>query len=135
MMLIDTRTLVDFFHQRDTPQTLLLDRQLGCEQLLLGDLVYYQVMRGFRRDSDLELAQSVLQPLQRQALVTEESVAAGIAHYRKLRACCDASPATTAMFLATHCLLHEQPLLFSDPAFAPMVTHLELYDRLTLDGS
>jgi len=135
MTLIDTRTLIDFFHDQETPQTRLLDSQLGREQFVLGDLVHYELMRGFRRDSDLELAGSVLQPLQRQALVTEESVAAGIAHYRKLRACCDASPATTAMFLATHCLLHEQPLLFSDPAFAPMVTHLELYDRLTLDGS
>ena len=133
MMLIDTRTLVDFFHQRDTPQTLLLDRQLGCEQLLLGDLVYYQVMRGFRRDSDLELAQSVLQPLQRQALVNEESIAASIAYFRKLRACSNASPGTTTLFLTTHCLLNDLPLLFSNPAFQPMVTHLGLFDRLALD--
>ena len=130
MTLIDTRTMVDYLHGDRTPQTRLLDEQLGRERFILGDLVYYELLRGFRRDADYQLARSILQPLERHALVSEQSIAAGIDFFRELRACCDASPATTTMLLASHCLLNDLPLLFSDPDFSPMVRHLGLNDRL-----
>lgn len=130
MTLVDVRTLVDYLHAQHTPQTELLDSILGRERVILGDLVYYEVMRGFRRDSDYQLALSVLEPLEQQPLSYRQSVASGIEHFRLLRNQANATPPTTAMLLASHCLLKGLPLLFSDPVFAPMVDRLGLIDRL-----
>ena len=133
MTLVDTRTLVDFLHHEQTPQTALLDRILSTERVIIGDLVYYELMRGFRRDSDYQLALSVLQALEQQPLSTPQSVAAGIEHYRFLRNSCDSTPPTTTVLLAAHCVLEGLPLLFTDPAFEPMVTRRGLIDRLAVD--
>ena len=133
MMLIDTRTLVDYLHDQQTPQTTLLDRCLSRERIIIGDLVYYELMRGFRRDSDLQLARPVLEPLERQTLSYPTSIAASIEHYRFLRNYCDTTPPTTTILLAAHCLLGNSPLLFSDPAFEPMVERLGLIDRLGME--
>ena len=132
MTLVDTRTWVDFLHAEQTPQTTLLDRILSSERVIMGDLVYYDVMRGFRRDSDYQLALSVLKPLERQSLSTPQIIASGIEHYRLLRNRAHGTPPTTAMLLASHCLLEDLPLLFSDPIFEPMVAQLGLTNRLDL---
>ena len=132
MTLVDIRTLVDYLHALHTPQTVLLDQILGHERVILGDLVYYEVMRGFRRDADYQLARSVLEPLERHSLSYRQSVASGIEHFRLLRNQAHCTPSTTTMLLASHCLLEGLPLLFSDAVFAPMVDRLGLVDRLQL---
>jgi len=133
MMLVDTRTLIDYLHAEQSPQTALLDSRLSHERIIIGDLVYYEVMRGFRRDSDLQLAQTVLEPLERHTLSYPQSIAASIEHYRLLRNQCDSTPPTTTVLLASHCVLNGLPLLFTDPAFEPMVERLGLVDRLGIE--
>ncbi len=133
MTLVDTRTWVDFLHQRDTPATALLDALLSQERIILGDLVRYELLTGFRRDADFELVESTLAPLECQPLVTPESTRLAIGHCRTLRSRHQASPDTVSMMLASHCLIHRLPLLFSNPVFVPMVNHLGLMDRSQLD--
>jgi len=130
MTLVDTHTMVDFLHDRQTPQTQLLDQQLGKELFILGDLVYYELLRGFRRNSDLQLARAALEPMERQALVNQQSVEEAAEHFRLLRSEHNLFPDTTQMLLATHCMINNLPLLFSDDCFAPMVDKMGLIDRL-----
>lgn len=129
MTLVDTRTWVDFLHRNNTPQARLLNSLLGRERVLMGDLVYYELLCGFRRDSDYRLALSALQRLEHRQLISEETIPAAAENYRLLRECCNTAADSTAVFLATHCVLNNLPLLFTGPEFSPMVTHLGLSDR------
>ena len=52
MILVDSSVWIDFFNGRDTRQTDLLDGLLGEEEVLAWDLIYVEVLRGFRRDEN-----------------------------------------------------------------------------------
>lgn len=135
MTLVDTATWVDFLHDRDTPATGMLDRLLSRERIILGDLVWYELLRGFRRDSDFELAHSLLEPLERRQLVTPEVSRAAVGHFRLLRNQFQTAPDTVSMMVASYCLEYDVPLLFSKPVFHVIAGHLGLQDRMRSGAS
>ena len=60
MILVDSSVWIDFFNGRLTRETDELDRLLGREVLLTGDLILAEVLQGFRRDADFRRAQALL---------------------------------------------------------------------------
>ena len=54
MVLVDSSVWIDYFNGADTWQVERLDRLLGREPIIIGDLILAEVLQGFRSDRDFE---------------------------------------------------------------------------------
>jgi hypothetical protein len=50
MILVDSSVWIDYFRGAATAECDLLDRLLGSERLLTGDLILVEVLQGFRSE-------------------------------------------------------------------------------------
>jgi predicted nucleic acid-binding protein len=50
VILVDSSVCIDFFRNRPTVQAEWLDKNLGVEGLVVGDLILAEVLRGFKDD-------------------------------------------------------------------------------------
>jgi predicted nucleic acid-binding protein len=73
MTLVDSSVWIDYFRGRATAATDLLDRLLGSERLLTGDLILAEVLQGFRSERDFRRALSLLGELEFSPLAGRET--------------------------------------------------------------
>lgn len=60
MILVDSSVWIDYFRGTPTPQTDALHAWLGTEPIAIGDLILTEVLQGFNRDRDFNLAKTLL---------------------------------------------------------------------------
>ena len=130
MILVDSSVWVDYFNGQLTPETDYLDSLLGSEPVAIGDLILTEVLQGFRSDADYEAARELF-----ATLTTYDMLGAGLAvktagNYRLLRKKGITVRKTADAIIATFCIEHQIPLLFSDRDFDPFVKHLALKPAL-----
>lgn len=124
--LVDTSVWVDYFGGRSTPQTEWLDRGLGTEPLVLGDLIVGEVLRGFGEGRPWEEARRAMQRFRVYTLGGLELTLRCAGLQRQLRSRNAPVPGQVDCLIATFCLEAGFPLLHSDPAFQPFEQHLGL---------
>ena len=126
MILVDSSVWIDFFRNQPTPQVEWLDKNLGVEGLLVGDLILAEVLRGFKDDRGLNEARRMLGKLE-QVSLCGEALAVGAAHnFRKLRRLGATIRGTVDVVIATRCLVDGYRLLHSDHDFDAFELHLGL---------
>ena len=88
MMLVDASVWIDFFKQADTPQCRQLAQWLEDGDVTVGnaDLVMFEVLRGFRRDSACQEAEALFQALPQVEIGGADNALQAAALYRRLRA-------------------------------------------------
>jgi len=64
MILVDSSVWIDYFRGVATAECDLLDRLLGSERLLTGDLILVEVLQGFRSEIALRRALDLLGSLE-----------------------------------------------------------------------
>jgi predicted nucleic acid-binding protein len=126
MILVDSSVWIDFFNGRTTRQTELLDGLLGEEEVLTGDLIYVEVLQGFRRERELVRAKRALDALPFANLLGREVALASAMNYRALRQRAVTVRATIDVIIGTFCLHYGHILLHADRDFEPMREHLGL---------
>ncbi len=126
MILVDSSVWIDFFNGRDTRQTDLLDGLLGEEEVLIGDLIYVEVLQGFRREREFQRAKHALDALPLADLLGREIALASAMNYRALRQRAITVRGTIDMIIATFCVQNGHVLLHADRDFEPMREHLGL---------
>ena len=126
MVLVDSSVWIDFFNGRETPATSKLDGLLPSTVLAVGDLILAEVLQGFRRDADYRTAKSLLLDLECHTLGGMEIAQSAAEHFRTLRKRGVTVRKTVDCFIATYCIAHELPLLYSDRDFEPFRKHLGL---------
>lgn len=126
MILVDSSVWIDFFRNQATVQAEWLDRNLGVEGLLVGDLVLAEVLRGFRDDRGFDEARRMLGRLQQVSLCGEELAVEAARNYRLLRAKGVTVRGTIDVIIATRCLLDDLVLLHSDRDFDAFEAYLGL---------
>jgi predicted nucleic acid-binding protein len=60
VIVVDSSVWIDFFRNQPTPQAQGLDRKLGVEGLVVGDLILAEVLRGFKDDRGFNEARRML---------------------------------------------------------------------------
>lgn len=60
MILVDSSVWIDFFRNKPTLQAEWLDRNLGVEGLVVGDLILAEVLQGFKDDKGFDEARRLL---------------------------------------------------------------------------
>jgi predicted nucleic acid-binding protein len=117
VILVDTSVWIDFFNGRGTAEADLLDRLLGQEPILIGDLILTEVLQGFRRDAEYRKAKALLDTLEFRTLGGRAVALAAAANYRRLRRRGITPRKTIDMIIGTYCLVNGLTLLHSDRDF------------------
>jgi predicted nucleic acid-binding protein len=126
VILVDTSVWIDYFNGRATPETDLLERMLGSERLLFGDLILAEVLQGFRSESDFRQALRLLGALEFCPIGGREIAILAAKHYRTLRARGVTVRKTIDVLIATFCIKRSHLLLHSDRDFDGFERHLGL---------
>ncbi|OGT71574.1 MAG: twitching motility protein PilT [Gammaproteobacteria bacterium RIFCSPLOWO2_02_FULL_57_10] len=126
MILVDSSVWIDYFLGNDTPQVEILHRSLGVREVGVGDLVLTEVLQGFREDKDYRIARSIMGELTVFEMLGKDLAIKSAENFRKLRKQGITVRKTADVIIATYCIEHGIPLLFSDKDFKPFVQHLQL---------
>ncbi|KXV70124.1 twitching motility protein PilT [Acetobacter cerevisiae] len=126
MILVDSSVWIDFFRGTVTPQVDALDRLLGEELVVIGDLMMTEVLQGFASERDFNKARRLLGALDLVEIGGRDVMIEAARYFRDLRARGITIRKTIDTLIATRCIVSGYRLLYSDRDFDPFVTHLGL---------
>lgn len=126
MILVDSSVWIDFFRNEPSPQAEWLDRRLGIEGLVVGDLVLAEVLQGFKDDKGFNEARRLLARLEHVHIGGVDLAIDAARNYRRLRRLGVTVRGTVDVLIATRCLTSGLRLLHSDRDFDPFEKHLGL---------
>lgn len=126
MILVDSSVWIDFFNGTACSETDKLNKILGLEEVVIGDLILTEVLQGFRSDTDYKTAKNVLTSLTVHNLLGKELAIKSANNFRKLRKKGITIRKTADVIIATYCIENKIPLLFTDKEFIPFVNNLRL---------
>jgi len=126
MIMVDTSVWIDYFNGQATEQTDRLNQALGNEVVLIGDLIYTEILQGFRNEADFRTAKKILDWLPSKNMLGKPIAMASVQNYRYLRKNGVTVRKTIDVIIGTYCIGHNLPLLFSDKDFEPMIKYLDL---------
>jgi predicted nucleic acid-binding protein len=127
VILIDTSVWIDFFRNRPTPQAEWLDRNLGLEALVVGDLILAEILHGFKEDKGFNEARRLLGRLEQVNIGGMDLAVEAAQNYRRLRRAGVTVRGTMDVLIATRCLTDSMRLLHSDQDFDAFERHLGLH--------
>ncbi len=126
MILVDSSVWIDYFVGRDTAAVERLDSLLGNTSIIMGDLILAEVLQGFQRDKDFEIAKDMLLGMPFMAMGGLELALESATNYRFLRKNGVTVRKTIDVMIGTFCIHYQLPLLHDDRDFDPMVEFLGL---------
>lgn len=123
MIVVDTSVWVDYFNGTQTPQTDILDNLLGQQVIVIGDLIYTEVLQGFNSDNDFQKACQLLDTLVFRELMGREIALKSAGNYRFLRQQGITVRKTIDMIIGTYCIENNLTLLHADKDFDVLESH------------
>ena len=126
MILVDTSVWIDYFNGSDNQYTDALDSGLEESIVAIGDLIFLEILQGFKNDRDFNRAKAVLDSLDQYELFGHSMALKSAENYRTLRKKGITIRKTTDVIIATFCIENQIPLLFSDRDFIPFAEYLGL---------
>ena len=126
MILVDTSVWIDFFNGNVNEHIDALDSALEEGTVAIGDIIFLEILQGFKSDRHYLRAKTTLEALDHYELFGHGMVIRCAENYRTLRKRGITVRKTTDLIIATFCIEHQIPLLFSDRDFIPFVDHLGL---------
>lgn len=123
MLVADSSVWIDFFNGIANEASDALDGWLlqGDAQVLMPDLVLFEVLRGFRAEREVRDALRLLMPLGVVPIGGEPEALRAAERYRGLRAAGWTVRSSVDTLLASYCIDHDHILLHRDRDFAPYV--------------
>jgi predicted nucleic acid-binding protein len=126
LILVDSSVWIDYFRGSATPQTDKLDALLGIEPVAIGDIILTEVLQGFARDRDFEIALRLMSTLELIEIAGRDIAVIAARNFRALRLRGLTVRKTVDTLIATRCIESGHALLYSDRDFDPFVQHLGL---------
>lgn len=126
MIFVDSSVWIDYFRGSATPETDRLDALLGQQELIVGDLVLTEVLQGFDAERDFRTALGLFDTLTMVEIGGRDIALEAARNFRRLRAKGVTVRKTIDTLIATWCIEHRVPLLYSDRDFDPFTRHLAL---------
>lgn len=126
MILVDSCVWIDWFRGVPSAEADRLDRLIGEEELLVGDLILTEVLQGFGDDQAFAAAHDALARFPLINIAGPDVALAAARHHRSLRSQGITPRKTIDTLIAARCLADGLALLSSDRDFDPFTTHLGL---------
>jgi predicted nucleic acid-binding protein len=127
-VLVDSSVWIDHLRGTVTPQVKWLHARLvdGEAEILLADLVLYEVLRGVPTDAQARKVGSALAAFPLMSLSGANMAVLAATHYRKLRQLGFTVSKLADSFIASFCIREGVSLLHSDTDFDAYEKHLKL---------
>ncbi len=126
MILVDTSVWIDYLNGRESRKTNTLDAALANDTVVIGDIIFLEILQGFKHDKDYNKAKKNLSILDQYEMLGRNMVTKCADNYRALRKKGITIRKTTDIIIATFCIDHKLPLLYSDRDFTPFTKYLNL---------
>jgi hypothetical protein len=130
VIIADTSVWIDYFSGTESAETNILDSALENGIVAIGDIIFLEILQGFRNDKDYKLARAKLGVLDHYEMLGQDMVIKCANNYRLLRKKGITIRKTNDVIIATFCIENKTPLLFSDRDFLPFAKHLKLTSAL-----
>jgi predicted nucleic acid-binding protein len=119
MVVVDSSVWIDFFNDTPNPARAALRRLLGDGEveIVVPDVVLFEVLRGFRGERDYRQAERLMLSLSVTASGGEMLALAAVRHDRALRAAGFTVRSGIDVLIAAFCIEHDQALLHRDADF------------------
>lgn len=124
MILVDTSVWIDYFRGVRSATTDELDRLLGADDVVMGDIILTELLQGFTDERSFQIARDRLSVLTMVQIGGRDTAVEAALNYRRLRAVGVTARKTIDTLIATRCLVSGLALLYSDRDFDPFVQHL-----------
>lgn len=123
MLVADSSVWIDFLNGTSNAACEALEGWLmqGDAQVLMPDLVLFEVARGFRTEREMRDAMRILAPMGAEPIGGEAQVLRAAERYRSLRAAGWTVRSSVDALLASYCIDHDHILLHRDRDFLPYV--------------
>lgn len=126
MILADTSVWIDYLNGRFTPQTDLLDDTLIEGTLVMGDLIFLEILQGIKDDREFKAVKAKLMLLDQYSMFDQSMIFKCANNYRSLRRKGVTVRKTNDVIIASFCIDKKLALLYSDRDFSPFTKHLGL---------
>lgn len=130
MILVDTSVWIDYLNGVQSQHTDTLDTGIVEGSVALGDLIFLEILQGIKNDREYRLTKQTLLTLGRLELFGKGMPEKCAENYRTIRKKEITIRKTADVIIATFCIEHRMPLLFTDRDFIPFVDHLSLVSAL-----
>lgn len=124
--MVDSSVWIDYFNGVESKQTDFVFLGIGTSIFAIGDLIYGEVMQGFKADKDFEIGQDFFEDIPFLLLTNKELALKSAQNYRFLRKKGITIRKTIDSYIATYCIEKNIALLHLDKDFEPFVEHLGL---------
>lgn len=126
MILVDTSVWIDYFNGRSTNHTETLDQLLSDDTVLIGDIILTEILQGFDKKRDFDLARNALDELECVQITHKSLAVKAASNFRYLRSKGITIRKTIDMLIATWCIENTIPLLHNDSDFDFIASKLPL---------
>ena len=120
MILVDSSVWIDHLGGVITGPVGRLRRLIGRQQLLVGDLILCEVLRGVRSDAQARVVEAGFREFEFVSLTDHDLAVKAAANYRFLRGRGITIRTTVDLIIGTFCIERGHALLHSDRDFEPM---------------
>ncbi len=122
MLVVDSSVWIDFFRGSDTPAKHVLKSLLadGSSEIVVPDLVLYEVLRGFRHERDYRNAAQLMRGFSWEAAFSPELAQAAAQHYRAMVSLGFTIRSALDVMIGAFCIERDYTLLHSDRDFETM---------------
>lgn len=126
MVLVDSSVWIDYLRGTGNRQTQLLDDILGKQPILIGDLIFTEVLQGISNDKLFDKTHKYLSSLEMITIGGEAVALQAAKNYRALRKRGCTVRKTIDTLIATRCITENIALLHNDNDFLPFEQYLGL---------
>ena len=126
MILVDTSIWVEAFADRSSPATAMLDNAMDRGDVVVGDLILFELLQGLKPGPRLRLVAAAMKALPTVTLCGPDIAPRAAENYRRLRSRGITIRGTIDVIIATWCIENRAALLHNDRDFDAMQDHLGL---------
>jgi len=130
MIMADTSVWIDYLAGVANRHTGYLDSSIIRGSVVIGDLIFLEILQGIRNDQQYRLTKQSLQTLEHFEMLGTTKAEKCAENYRALRKKGITIRKTADVIIASFCIDMELPLLFIGRDFQPFVDHLGLINAL-----
>ncbi|GBE03855.1 ribonuclease VapC11 [bacterium BMS3Abin09] len=126
MIMVDSSIWINYFNGTISNETDWLDKALGVEPIVMGDIILSEVLQGFQNEKDFKTAKKLLLECPFMDMIGQEVAIKSAMNYRSLRQKGITIRKTKDVLIGTFCINNNFFLLHDDRDFDPLEKHLKL---------
>ena len=128
MIVVDSSVWIDFVKGRNAPHVGRLRASLGTDEIIVGDLMLCEVLRGLESERAAREVEALLRRFEIVSMAGDAIAVIAARNFRSLRRRGITIRKTIDMLIGTWCIENRRPLLHNDGDFRPMARHLGLIE-------